>query len=122
MLGNLKFYQFAIALISAMMIFFGVEKFLQKRQSQSLLKLSVRILIWGGMAAVALFPAITDYIAHFIGLEGNINAVILLGFLMVFLMIFKILSVVERIEQDISTLTRREALHKSGVINHAKHK
>ncbi len=112
MINDLKFYQIAIAVISAVMIFLGLEKFFQKRQSQSLLKLGVRLLIWGGMAAVALFPTITDYIAHFIGLEGNINAVILLGFLLVFLMIFKILSVVERIEQDISTLTRKEALKK----------
>lgn len=122
MLDNLKLYQLAITLISAVMIFFGLEKFFQKRQSQSLLKLSMHLLIWGGMAAVALFPSITDYLAHLIGLEGNINAVILLGFLLVFLMVFKILSVVERIEQDISTLTRQEALGKLGLTRDVKKK
>lgn len=113
MIPNLKFYQIAILLISALMMYFGLEKFIKKTQSQSILKLAARFLIWGGMAAIALFPSITDYLANFIGLEGNINAVILLGFLMVFLIIFKILSVVERIEQDISTLTRDDALKKS---------
>ena len=110
MIAELKFYQIAILAISALMIYFGLEKFIAKRQSQSILKLVARFVIWGGMAAVALFPSLTNSLAHFIGLEGNINAVILLGFILVFLIIFKILSVVERIEQDISELTRKEAL------------
>jgi len=62
------------------------------------------------MAAIALFPTVTNYLATFIGIEGNINAVVLVGFLLVFLIIFKILSVVERIEQDITRLIRKDAL------------
>ena len=109
-IGQLHFYQIAVVLISGVMIFFGIEKFLKRQVTQSFLKLSVRLAVWGGMAAVALFPEATDYIAQFIGLEGNINAIILIGFLLIFLLIFKILSVVERLEQDISTLTRKDAL------------
>ena len=109
-ISNLRFYQIVVVLVSVTMLYFGLEKYLRRQPNQSLFKLSARFLVWGGMALVALFPMFTNYIARFIGLEGNINAVILIGFLMVFLMIFKILSVVERIEQDISTLTRRDAL------------
>jgi len=110
MLAELKFYQIAILAISALMIYFGLEKFIGHKPGQSILKVAARLIIWGGMATIALFPSLTNTIAHFIGLEGNINAVILLGFLLVFLIIFKILSVVERIEQDITVLTRKEAL------------
>src|SRR3990167_791879 len=109
---KLHFYQIAVVCISLLMIFFGVEKFVRRQATQSLLKLTVRIIVWGGMATVAAFPEVTDRIAAFIGIEGNINAVVLIGFLLIFLIIFKILSVVERIEQEISTITRRDALKK----------
>jgi len=92
------------------MIFFGTEKFIKGENTQSLLKYLVRLFVWGGMAIVALFPDLSDQLAKFIGIEDNINAVILSGFILVFLLIFKILSVVERIEQEISTLTRKQAL------------
>lgn len=69
-----------------------------------------RIVVWGGMALIATFPGVTNAIADFIGIKGNINAVILIGFLMVFLMIFKLLSAIERLERDISVLTRKESL------------
>lgn len=107
---SLHFYQIAIILISLTMIYFGLEKYFRREATQSLLKLAVRIIVWGGMTAIALFPDLSDKMADFIGIEDNINAVILTGFLLVFLIIFKILSVVERIEQEISTLTREDAL------------
>ncbi len=94
------------------MIYDGLQKYLRRGVGQSFIKLVVRLLVWGGMAAIALFPNVTNVLARFIGLEGNINAVILIGFLLVFLIIFKILSVVERIEQDITRLTRKDALSK----------
>lgn len=105
-----QFYQIAILLVSSIMIFLGLEKFLKRQHGQSFMKLMVRIIVWGGMATIALFPRISNQLASFMGIEGNINAVILTGFLLVFLIIFKILSVVERIEQDISHITREEAI------------
>ncbi len=110
---HLRFYQIVVTGIAMFMMYDGVQKFLRRGTGQSFLKLSVRLLVWGGMAAVALFPGFTNLLAKLIGLEGNINAVILIGFLLVFLIIFKILSVIERIEQDISTLTRKEAINSS---------
>lgn len=104
------FYQIAILVISCLMVFFGLEKTIKQKPGQTILKLFIRIVVWGGMAAVALFPSFTNYLANFIGIEGNVNAVVLTGFLLVFLIIFKILSVVERIEQDITQLTRDEAM------------
>ena len=76
-----QFYQIAILLISSIMIFLGLEKFLKRQQGQSFMKLMVRIIVWGGMAIIALFPRISNQLASFMGIEGNINAVILTGFL-----------------------------------------
>jgi len=59
---------------------------------------------------VAVFPGVTTNIAKFIGMEGNINSIILLGFLLVFMIVFRILSIIERIEKDISTIVRKESI------------
>jgi hypothetical protein len=62
------------------------------------------------MAIIAIFPEVTSMLAKLVGLQGNINAVILTGFILIFLMIFKLLSAIERLEQNISELTRKESL------------
>lgn len=111
MLFNLQPYQFIIAALSVAMIFFGLERYLRREPHQTLLKLIARISVWGGMAVIALFPKVTFRLAALLGIEGNINAAIIAGFLLVFLLIFKMLSVIERIERDISRLTTQQALH-----------
>jgi len=109
---NLCLYQIIITAVSAVMIYQGIDNFIRGKSSQTIFKLLIRITVWGGMAAVALFPNITNILAKFMGIEGNINAVILTGFLLVFLMIFKLLSAIEKLEQQISEVTRENALKK----------
>ena len=103
-------YQIIVALISSTMIYKGLENYIKGKNNQTILKLLVRVFVWGGMALVAIFPRITNFIADTIGLQGNINAVILIGFIFVFLIIFKLLSAIERLEQQISEVTRNETL------------
>ena len=119
---KIHLYQIIIICISSVMLFQGVKEFLKRETGQTFLKLAVRLLVWGGMAIVAVYPNSTMIVARFIGIEGNINAVILTGFLLVFLLIFKLLSAIEKIEQNISELTRKEALdHLSGQSTEIKH-
>lgn len=103
-------YQIGITIIAIFMIYQGVNNFVKGVNHPTILKLLVRIVVWGGMAAVAIFPNITVLLAQVIGIEGNLNAVILTGFILVFLIIFKLLSAIERVESQISDLTRKEAL------------
>jgi len=107
---KIHLYQIIIICISSVMLFQGAREFLKRETGQTFLKLAVRLIVWGGMAIVAIYPNSTMIVARFIGIEGNINAVILTGFLLVFLLIFKLLSAIEKIEQNISELTRKEAL------------
>ena len=106
----MKIYQIIILFISVFMMYEGIEKFLRHQTGQTLTKLATRIAIWGGMAAVVTFPDLTNTLAELIGIQGNINAVILTGFLLVFLILFKLLSAVERLEQQVTLFTRRDAL------------
>ena len=103
-------YQIAISIISAIMIFKGIENYVKGRNGQTFLKVLVRVVVWGGMVLIAIFPTFTNNVAEIIGMEGNINAIILVGFIFVFLMMFKLLSAIERLEQQITTITRDESL------------
>src|SRR6185369_9655383 len=103
-------YQIVILALAAIMILHGLKSFLSKASGQTILKFLVRLIVWGGMALVVAFPQISNMLAKIIGIQGNINAVILTGFLLVFLMIFKLLSAIEPLEQQITALTRTQAI------------
>jgi hypothetical protein len=103
-------YQLVIVLASAFMIYQGVTNYVKGKNGQTFYKLSIRIIIWGGMATVGLFPDTISLLAKMLGIIDNMNAVILTGFLFVFLMIFKLLSAIERLEQQLSIVTRNESL------------
>lgn len=105
-------YQLVIMIVSFAMIYQGTENFIKGKGNQTFLKLAVRIIVWGGMTIIAIFPEVTAIFAKAIGMEGNINAVVLTGFILIFLIIFKLLSAIERLEGQISEIVREEALKK----------
>ena len=107
---GLHLYQLVVAVLAIAMIYQGLIRYIRRESSQTFLKFLVRFVIWGGMIIVTLFPDVTNWFAKVIGLQGNINAVILTGFLFVFLITFKLLSSIERLEKQISILTRQDAL------------
>ncbi len=107
---NFHLYQIIIVVVAVIMIFQGIRNYIQGKSGQTISKVLIRVIVWGGMAIIAIFPNLTNILAKIVGLEGNINAVILAGFLLIFLIIFKLLSAIERLEQDISILTRTDSL------------
>lgn len=107
---SLALYQIVVLVFAFLMISQGVKHYLKRESGQTLIKLGIRVIVWGGMAIVVAFPSVSNTLASLIGIAGNINAVILTGFLLVFLMIFKLLSAIERLEQQITTLTREKAI------------
>lgn len=107
---NFHLYQIVIFAVSAFMIYQGVRNYISGKSGQTLYKLTIRIIVWGGMLLVAIYPDIITLAAKTLGIIENMNAAILIGFLLVFLMIFKLLSAIERLEQNISELTRKDSL------------
>ncbi|BHH82706.1 DUF2304 family protein [Desulforhopalus sp. 52FAK] len=107
---KIQVYQVVILGISSVMIFQGLKEFFKREAGQTVLKLMVRLIVWGGMGVIAAYPNSTIVVAKYLGVVDNINAVILTGFLLVFLLIFKLLSAIEKIEQNVSELTRKESL------------
>lgn len=105
-------YQVVVSIISLVMIYQGIAQYIKGKSGQTFLKLATRLIVWGGMGAIAIFPDLSNNIATAIGIEGNINAVILIGFIFIFLMIFKLLSAIERLEQNLSIVIRNDAIKK----------
>jgi hypothetical protein len=103
-------YQFIIVAISSVMLYLGIKEFANRETGQTLLKLAVRLTVWGGMALIAIYPDFTLFIARLLGVVDNFNAVVMMGFLLVFMLIFKLLTAIEKIEQNVSELARKEAL------------
>lgn len=110
---KIHLYQIVVIAIASVMLVTGIKEFINRETGQTWLKLLVRLIVWGGMALVAIYPELTTWLARIIGIVDNMNAVIMTGFLLVFLLIFKLLSAIEKIEQNISELTRKEALRES---------
>lgn len=113
---SLHLYQIVVLALAAVMIYQGGIKFLRHEGGQTSFKLLVRIIVWGGMAAIAAFPGLSTQVAGAIGIEGNINAVVLVGFILIFLFIFKLLSAIESLERQITSLTREDAINNSDFI------
>lgn len=107
---KIHLYQVIVVAISSVMLTTGIKEFIRRETGQTWMKLLVRLVVWGGMALIAIYPEFTSWMARIIGIIDNMNAVIMTGFLLVFLLIFKLLSAIEKIEQNISELTRKEAL------------
>ena len=107
---KIHLYQIAVIIVSSLMIYQGLDRYFKKQKNQSFLKLLIRLIVWGGMIAIVIYPKASMSLAKIIGIEGNINAIILVGFILIFLIIFKLINAIEHLEQQISILTRKDSL------------
>jgi hypothetical protein len=103
-------YQLAIILISVYMLYQGTRNYIRGKSGYTIYKLLIRLFVWGGMIIVAVFPDTLGLLAEALGIIDSMNAVVITSFLFVFIILFKLLSAVEKLEQNISELTRKESL------------
>ncbi|MFA6383717.1 MAG: DUF2304 domain-containing protein [Parcubacteria group bacterium] len=109
---NISIYQIILGLIAFVFIVNGSFKFFKRAQGQTFFKFAVTIVIWASIFAFAIFPNISHMISEKIGLGENLNTLIFIGFVVIFLILFKMLSIIERAERNISEIVRKEALSK----------
>ncbi len=107
---NIHLYQIAVIVVSSLMIYQGLDRYFKKQKNQSFLKLLIRLIVWGGMITIVVYPKASTSLAKFIGIEGNINAIILVGFILIFLIIFKLMNAIEHLEQQMTEITRKDSL------------
>lgn len=107
---DMNLYQYLLLGLSIFMVSREVVAYCSRQAGKTFLKVLIRFIVWGGVGVIAAYPNITIHFARVIGVVDNINAAIITGFVMIFILIFKLMSAIEKIEQNISELTRNDAL------------
>lgn len=108
----LSLIQIILSILAIFMLWSSLGKFLRQERSQTLFKLLASVLIWGSILTFSIFPALSHTITHYLGFGDNLNTLIFFGFIVIFLILTKIISAIERIESSISEIVRKEALSK----------
>ena len=101
-------YQIIIILIAGYFIVNRIIKFLKKEKSQSLIKLAATIIIWTSVIFISFFSKTLTNFLNNLGL--GVFSLIFIGFIIVFILIFRLLSFIEIIEKNITEIVRKEAL------------
>ncbi len=109
---NFSLLQIVLATISLAFFVDGLFKFLKGVKSQTFLKFFVSSFVWGLAFLFSLFPSLPRIITLKLGFGENLNTLIFIGFLLVFMILFKIINIIEKIERNISEIVRKEALEK----------
>ena len=107
---SLTFFQIILIIISISFLFSGLWKFIRREQNQTLFKVVYTTLIWGSILFLSIFPDYLRVLSAKFGLGENLNTMIFIGFVLVFIAIFKLLNSIEKLEQTISELVRKDAL------------
>ena len=107
---NLSIYQIILALISLLFLTNGFLKFIKRENNQTVFKFISIIIIWGGILLFTIFPNATRIISVKLGMGENLNTLIFIAFVFIFIIIFKLLNIIERLEKNISEIVRKEAL------------
>jgi hypothetical protein len=103
-------YQIVLLIISLLFLFDRLQKFIKKEPRQSLLKLLASIIIWSSILILTIVPSLASEITKLAGAHDQFEALILIGFTVVFMVIYKLLAVIEKLDKNITELVRKEAL------------
>lgn len=109
---ELQLHQLILAIISLLFICNEIVKFIKREERQTPFKLIFTIFIWANIFIFSTFPDSTHILSKKIGFGENLNTLIFIGFFIVFIIIFKIVNMIEQIERNISEIVRKEALNR----------
>ena len=109
---NISVYQIFLSLIALLFLVNSAVRFLKKEKSQSFFKFSTTLVIWGFILFVGLYPQLAHSISQKFGMGESLNTLIFTGFVVIFMVIYKLLNIIEKLERNISELVRKEALNK----------
>ena len=105
-------YQIILAIIAVIFLGTGITRFLKQEKSQTLFKFLVTVIIWGSIFIFSVVPSASHSLSRALGLGNNLNTLIFIGFVILFVIVFKLLNIIERLERNISEIVRKEALEK----------
>lgn len=107
---RIEIIEVIVLIVSIGFIISGIYNYLTLRNRFSLIRLLFTLIIWGGILTLLLFPDTSFVLARYVGLQNNINALVFLGFVVVFFLQFRLFSSAEKNEQELSRFIRAQAL------------
>ena len=99
--------------LSAISVYFLMNRFIRfirREKTQTGFKLVMTLTVWGGVLFTSLFPTVVHRLSQTLGFGENLNPLIFFGFVIVFIVLFKLLSSIEHLERNLTEIVRKEAL------------
>ena len=107
---GLSIFQFALAGIALIYIAAGTVRFFSGVYRQTFIRFLISLVLWSAVLVFSLFPDVSHFVSLRLGFGDNLYTLIFIGFVLVFVALFKLLAAVERLEQSITGIVRKEAL------------
>lgn len=104
----LMIYQYIGIIIGIVGIIYTFLRFRESKMSLGMLL--IWSLIWIVLIILSIFPTATGFFAGLTGIGRGLDVILILGLIGCFYLIFRIYSMLENIEQEITHLTREMAL------------
>ena len=82
-----------------------------KEGKSSLRMLSFWIVLWSLIIVVSIYPDSTTFFANIFGIGRGLDLILILGILGCYYLIFKIYTMIEQVESEITNLVREIALN-----------
>lgn len=96
--------------ISLWFIGSGFVAFVRHEHNQTAYKFVTTFVIWGGILFTSLFPEEVHRFSRQMGFGENLNTLIFFGFVVLFVLFFRLLRGIESLEKNITDLVRQNAL------------
>lgn len=107
---GLSIFQLLLAGIALAYLAAGAMRFFGGAFRQTLFRFLIGTALWLAVLVFSLFPDVSHFVSLKLGFGENLYTLIFIGFVLVFIALFKLLNAVERLEQSITGIVRKEAL------------
>lgn len=109
-MNSLTLFQLTAIIVSSFFLVKGSLKFIRREKNQTFFKFFTNSFIWLTIGLFSIFPTQVHLLSDKIGFGESLNTFIFIGFVIIFMILFKLLTIIERIERNISEIVRKEAL------------
>ncbi|MDO8869898.1 MAG: DUF2304 family protein [Methanobacteriaceae archaeon] len=102
-------YQYLGVLIGILAVIIAIIRFRDGKTSSSML--IFWIVIWSLISLLSVFPETTTIFANLFGIGRGLDLILILGLIASYYLIFKLYTLIEKLEMEITELVRQIALN-----------
>ena len=102
-------YQYLGVVIGILAVIIAIIRFRDGKTSSAMLIFWV--VIWSVISLVSVFPETTTVFANLFGIGRGLDLILILGLIASYYLIFKLYTLIEKLEMEITELVRQIALN-----------